>query len=130
MKRVEVAKRNPHWRAIAGASVALALVAGGCGTGNDAPSGVAAGGNITPAPSTETISSVTCPVVGGADRLTVAVSLVEELLRTEAIFRRADPGSPAQFRARESADELRYRVETLVGRRCLSKQAVPESSAP
>ena len=62
-----------------------------------------------------------CPVVQGSDRLTAAVSLVEQLLRTEAVFRVADPGSPAQFRARESADDLRYRLETLVGQRCLSK---------
>ena len=123
-------KRTPHWRAIAGAAVALALSASGCGgTGDDAPLGVT-GGNTTPAPRTETISAPTFPLVEGSDHLTVAVLLVEELLWTEGVFHRSDPGSAAQFRARESADELRHRLQTLVGPSCLSRHAPREPSVP
>ena len=130
MNRAKIAKRTPHWWAIAGAAVALALSASGCGgTGDDAPLGVA-GGNTMPARSTEALTAATCPIAHGSDLMTVAVSLVEELLWTEGVFTRADPGSPAQFRARESADELRYRLETLVGRRCRTKQAGSEPSVP
>ena len=32
--------------------------------------------------------------------------LTEQLVRTEAVFHKATPGSPAQFRAREEADKL------------------------
>ena len=130
MKGDEVAKRKPHWRPIAGAAVALVLGAGGCGNGHDVPSDIAGGASTTPASGTVAISSANCAIVEGSDRLTVAVSLVDELLRTEAVFRDANPGSPAQFRARESADELRYRLETLVGRRCLSKDEVREPNVP
>lgn len=130
MKLAEVPKRTPHCRPIAGAAVALVLSASGCGgTGDDVRLGVA-GGNTTPAARSEAISARACPVVRGSDHLTVAVSLVEELLWTEAVFRRADPGSPAQFRARESADGLRDRLERLLDSGCLSKQALPEPSVP
>lgn len=36
--------------------------------------------------------------------------LIGELVRTEAVFQKATPGSPAQFRARESADDLWARL--------------------
>ncbi len=38
--------------------------------------------------------------------------LAQELEWTEDVFRQATPGSPAQFRARESADALRLKLES------------------
>ena len=40
------------------------------------------------------------------------MSLTEQLTWTEQVFKNATPGSPAQFRARESADSLRERIST------------------
>ena len=36
--------------------------------------------------------------------------LIEELVRTEAVFQKATAGSPAQFRAREAAYDLREKL--------------------
>ena len=36
--------------------------------------------------------------------------LIEELVRTEAVFHKATPGSPAQFRSLEAAYELREKL--------------------
>ncbi len=45
-----------------------------------------------------------------------ASTLLEELLWTDEVFDRATPGSPAQFRARESADALRTKISGTGGR--------------
>ena len=47
------------------------------------------------------------PPPGGC---TAADQLIEELVRTEAVFHKATAGSPAQFRAREAAYDLREKL--------------------
>ncbi len=47
---------------------------------------------------------------GGATRARQQLSMTEELLWTQQVFQGATAGSPAQWRARESADALAARI--------------------
>jgi len=46
-------------------------------------------------------------------RLSAEASVVEEILWTESKFDGATPGSPEEFRAKEAADALRWKLEQL-----------------
>ena len=46
-------------------------------------------------------------------RLSAEASVIDEIVWTESKFDGATPGSPAQFRAREAADALRWNLEQL-----------------
>ena len=102
------------------AGVALTLAATACGSadgGFSSPGQAsAAHGNTT---QMTAVITPPCPTIESGGRLSVAVALVEELVRTEGVFSGAEPGSAAQFRLREVADDLRQRLETLLHRRCL-----------
>jgi hypothetical protein len=65
------------------------------------------------------VATPSCSTIESGDRLSVAVALVDERVRTEGVFSGAEPGSVAHFRSREVADDLRHRLETLLHRRCL-----------
>ena len=54
--------------------------------------------------------------VAAHDRLSAEASVIEEILWTESKFDGATPGSPAQFRAREASDALRWKLEQLRSR--------------
>ena len=47
------------------------------------------------------------------DRLSAEASLIEEVIWTQSVFDGATPGSPAQFRAREASDALRWKLDQL-----------------
>ncbi len=47
------------------------------------------------------------------NRLSAEASVIEEILWTESKFDGATAGSPAQFRAREASDALRWKLEQL-----------------
>lgn len=47
------------------------------------------------------------------DRLSAEASVIEEIIWTESVFDGATPGSPAQFRAREASDALRWKLDQL-----------------
>ena len=51
--------------------------------------------------------------VAAHDRLSAEASVIEEIVWTESKFDGATPGSPAQFRAREASDALRWKLEQL-----------------
>ena len=107
-------------RRLTGAALAVTLAATACGSadgGFSSPGQAsAAHGNTT---QLTAVITPPCPTIESGDRLSVAVALVDELLRTEGVFSGAEPGSAAQFRSREVADDLRHRLETLLHRRCL-----------
>ena len=107
-------------RRLIGAGVAVTLAATACGSAD--------GGFSSPGQASATHGNATqmtayittpCPTIESGDGLSVAVALVDELIRTEGVFSGAEPGSAAQFRSREVADDLRHRLETLLHRRCL-----------
>ncbi len=108
-----------RWHLV-GAAVAVTIAATACGRGDNHLSSPrqtsAAAGNTTPLTA---LVAPPCPNIENADRLSVALALVDELISTEGVFSRAEPGSAAQFRTREVADDLRHRLETLLHPRCL-----------
>ena len=109
--------RNTRRWASIGVAAVLALGAG-CSSGDESEPSQKA----TEVPVSGEVQArvVSCPAIGESARAGVAFSLVEQLLSAEGTFRVATSGSVAQFRARESADDLRSRLHTLLDARCLS----------
>jgi hypothetical protein len=57
------------------------------------------------------VGSITLGPAAAGQEDAERVRLAQELQWTEDVFREATPGSPAQFRARESADALRLKLQ-------------------
>ncbi len=108
-----------RWHLI-GAAVAVTVAATACGSGDDhlsSPGRMSdVAGETTPLTA---LVAAPCPTIENADRLSVALALVDELISTEGVFGGAEPASPAQFRSREVADDIRHRLDTLLHPRCL-----------